>query len=152
MYRTLIIIGKISHDRANRTPNRSRDVLFRPEGAYIFNNDRQRSIHYPAYYMATCQNDNCLLPAFVVLNSRGILCQRRWRHLATIYTGSDKLLDHLRSDTKDMNHAWIMMHTIHFPSNYQKIIDRRKLGRPIKLSNCNTTSTKSSCFCFICVS
>ena len=31
-----------------------------------------------------------LLPAFIVLLSREIVCQRRWRRLATEYTGVDK--------------------------------------------------------------
>ena len=34
MYRTPVIIGKISPDRANSTPTRSGGVLLRPEGAY----------------------------------------------------------------------------------------------------------------------
>ena len=56
MYRTAVIIGKISPDRANSTPTRSGGVLLHPEGAYFPDNDR-RSIHYPAYYTATCQNE-----------------------------------------------------------------------------------------------
>ena len=43
-----------------------------------------------------------LLPS-IVLISRDIVCQRRWRRLATEYAGVDKLLDHLQSDTKDVN-------------------------------------------------
>ena len=35
MYRTPLIIGKISPDRANRTPTRSGSVLLRHEGAYF---------------------------------------------------------------------------------------------------------------------
>ena len=35
MYRTLVIIGEISHDRANRTQAHSGGVLLRPEGAYF---------------------------------------------------------------------------------------------------------------------
>ena len=42
-----------------------------------------------------------LLPAFIVLNSREIVCQRGWRPLATEYAGVDKLADNLQSDTKD---------------------------------------------------
>ena len=37
-----------------------------------------------------------LLPS-IVLISRDIVCQRRWRRLATEYAGVDKLLDHLHS-------------------------------------------------------
>jgi hypothetical protein len=55
LYRTPVIIRKISPDRANWTPTRS-VVLPRPEGI-IFNNDRWRSINYPAYYTAPCQNE-----------------------------------------------------------------------------------------------
>ena len=36
MHRTPVIIGKISPDRANRTPTRSGGVLLRPEGAFFF--------------------------------------------------------------------------------------------------------------------
>ena len=35
MYRTPVIIEKISPDRANRTPTRSGGVLLRNEGAYF---------------------------------------------------------------------------------------------------------------------
>ena len=55
MYRTPVIIGKISPDRANKTPTHSEGVLLALKG-HIFDNDRRRSIHYPAYYTATCQN------------------------------------------------------------------------------------------------
>ena len=43
-----------------------------------------------------------LLPAFVVLISREIVRQRRWRRLATEDAGVEKLPDYLRSDTKDV--------------------------------------------------
>ena len=48
MYRTPVIIGKISPDRAK--------VSCFALKWLIFDNDRRRSIHYPAYYRATCQN------------------------------------------------------------------------------------------------
>ena len=56
MYRTPVIIGKISPDRAKQHPSASRRGAVRPVGAYFPDNDR-RSIHYPAYYTATCQNE-----------------------------------------------------------------------------------------------
>ena len=43
MYRTPVIVGKIS-------PNRTLKGL-------INDNDRRRSIHYSAYFTATCQNE-----------------------------------------------------------------------------------------------
>ena len=55
---------------------------------YPLHNERRHSIHYPAYYTLTCQNETnftqCLftiylLPTFVLLISREIVCQRRWR-------------------------------------------------------------------------
>ena len=49
MYRTPVIIGKISPDRAKVS-------CFALKGL-IFDNDRRRSTHYPAYYTATCQNE-----------------------------------------------------------------------------------------------
>ena len=42
MYRTPVIIRKVSPDRANRNPKPSGGVLLRPEGAY---------------YTATCQSE-----------------------------------------------------------------------------------------------
>ena len=80
--------------------------------------------------MATCQNElitshavsfyNLFLPAFLVLISRGIVCQRHWRRLATEYAGVDKLPDYLQSDTKtwkkstfhDSGHYWILFYFI----------------------------------------
>ena len=43
MYRTPVIIEKISPDRAKRTPTQSRGVL--------------RSMNYPTYYAAISQNE-----------------------------------------------------------------------------------------------
>ena len=54
--RTPVIIGKISPDKANRTPMCSGGVLLALKGL-IFDNDRRCSIHNPAYYTATCQNE-----------------------------------------------------------------------------------------------
>ena len=111
MYRMPVIIGKICPDRANRTQTRSEGNCFPLKGLKF---DRRRSIHYPVYYTATCQNENMtshgaveviltiyLLPAFVVLISREIVRQRRWRRLATEDAGVEKP-DYLRSDTKDV--------------------------------------------------
>ena len=53
MYRTPVFVGKTSPDRANSTPTRSEGVAMK---GLIFDIDRQRSIHYPAYNTATCQN------------------------------------------------------------------------------------------------
>ena len=53
MYRTPVIIGEISPDRA-KTPLLCVIVRFALKGL-IFDNDQQ-PIHYPDYYMATCQN------------------------------------------------------------------------------------------------
>ena len=63
MYRVSVIIGKISR--------------FALKGV-IFNNDR-RSIHYPTYYMATCQNEKdnftqCLLKTLLGLISYRTTC------------------------------------------------------------------------------
>ena len=49
MYRTAVIIGKISPDRAKRRG------LIRPEGTYFLDNDHRPS-HYPAYYTVACQH------------------------------------------------------------------------------------------------
>src|SRR4029434_7103338 len=46
MYRTPVIIGKISPFRAKQNPSASRRGAVRPVGAYFPDNDR-RSIHYP---------------------------------------------------------------------------------------------------------
>ena len=56
MCRTQVIIGKISPGSVNRTLTPSISVLLRHEGAYL-DNDRRRSIQYPTYYTATCQNE-----------------------------------------------------------------------------------------------
>ena len=63
-----------------------------------------RSMHYPAYYTAPCQNETissqCVflqLP-FVVLINREIICQRRWRCLPTGHAEVDKLPYYLRSE------------------------------------------------------
>ena len=80
MYRMPVIIVKISPDGANRTPTRSGGVLLRP-----VDNDQQRSIHYPAYYTATYQNEKVntrcvflqfICKAFVVLISGDVVGQR----------------------------------------------------------------------------
>ena len=54
MYRTTVIIGKMSHDRTTRTMTRRRGLI-RPQGTYFHNNDCC-SIQYPTYYTATCQH------------------------------------------------------------------------------------------------
>ena len=54
MYRTPVIIGKISPDRANRC---AAEVSCFALKGLIFDKGRRRSIHYPAYYTATCQNE-----------------------------------------------------------------------------------------------
>ena len=64
MYRMPVIIGKISPDRANRTPTRSKGKFSFPLKGPKF--DRRRSIHYPAYYSATCQNEK--------ITSHGVAC------------------------------------------------------------------------------
>ena len=56
MYRTAVTIRKISPNRTNRTLTRSK---ISPVGNYFPDRDR-RSIHYPAYYMVTCQHDRKL--------------------------------------------------------------------------------------------
>ena len=63
MYRMPVIIGKISPDRVNRTPTRSEGNWFPLKGLKF---DRRRSIHYPAYYTATCQNEK--------MTSHGVAC------------------------------------------------------------------------------
>ena len=71
----------------------------------IFDGDRPRSIHYPAYYTATCQKEKITshgvslynLSAFVVFIRKEIVGQRR--RLATEYAGVDKLPDFLWSVT-----------------------------------------------------
>ena len=50
-----------------------------------------------------CLSTIYLLPAFVVLISREIVCQRRSRHLATEDAGVDKLPDYLRSSLTEKN-------------------------------------------------
>ena len=53
---TPVIIGKISPDRAIRTRHEAEMSCFALKGL-IFDNDQRRSLHYPAYYTATCQNE-----------------------------------------------------------------------------------------------
>ena len=67
MYRTPIIIGKISPDRANRTQTR-RGVCCTLKGL-IFDKDL-RSTHYPAYCMATCQNEKITTHSVSFYNSK----------------------------------------------------------------------------------
>ena len=56
MHRTPVIIGKISP--AGRTGHKSAaEVSCFARKGLIFDNDRRRSLHYPAYYTATCQNE-----------------------------------------------------------------------------------------------
>jgi hypothetical protein len=81
MYRTPVIIGKIR---------------------LIFNNDRRRSIYYPAYPTATCQNKKNISHGVSFYNWLEIVCQSCWRRLPTEDAGVDKLPDYLRSDTKDV--------------------------------------------------
>ena len=65
------------------------------------------------------------LPAFVVLISREIVCQRRSRHLATEDAGVDELPDYFWSDTIQLSLTAVIicLATV----NYQKDIHRRKL-------------------------
>ena len=58
MHRTPVIIGKISPTRANSSLHRraAKMSCFTLKGL-IFDIDRRRSIHYPAYYKATCQDE-----------------------------------------------------------------------------------------------
>ena len=103
MYRTPVIIGKIIPDRVNRTPTRSRGVLLRPEAL-------SRLLHG---YLPKRKNNFTLcvflqiyLLPFVVLISRELVCQRRWRILATEYAGVDILLDYLPSETVTDRAVW----------------------------------------------
>jgi hypothetical protein len=69
------------------------------------------------------------------LISREIVCQRRLRRIATEYAGAVKLPDYLRSDTKDVNPLSLTAVIICLATiNYQKIIHRRKSGRPIQVN------------------
>ena len=109
MYRTPVIIGKISPDRANRTPTRSEGNCFPLKGLKF---DRRRSYIIPLITRLLAKTKKWLhmvwlvtiylLPSFVVLISREIVRQRRWRRLATEDAGVEKLPDLLRSDTKDV--------------------------------------------------
>ena len=57
------------------------------------------------------------LLSFVALISREIVCQSRWRRLATEYVGVDKLWDNLRSDTDDVKQK------DHFPWQRSNMLD-----------------------------
>ena len=107
MYRMPVIIRKISPDRANRTPSRSGGVLLRL--FKIMTGDVLYIILLITRLLAKTKQKNngvsfyilFVTPAFVVLISKEIVCQRLWRRLATEYAGLDKLPDYLGSDTKE---------------------------------------------------
>ena len=89
----------------------------------------QSSIHYPAYYTATCKNEKylhtvCLftiylLPSAEKLSTKEIVRQRRWRCLATEYAEVDELPDYLHSDTKDVNQSTFLDSGHYMLSNIQ---------------------------------
>ena len=60
-----VIIGKISPDSAGH--RREAEVSCFALKGLIFDNDRRRSIHYLAYYTATCQNEKKNFTQCVIL-------------------------------------------------------------------------------------
>ena len=77
MYRTAVIMGKIS-------PDRTKWVWFTMKGFTYFPDNDCRSIHYPAYYMVTCQHTKNLIQGVFynlcvtvqsVFQQRNIVCQ-----------------------------------------------------------------------------
>ena len=80
--RTPVIIGKISPDRANRTPTRNGGA---PTWSGLFS-IMSRYLPNEKSNFTRCLFTIYLLP-FVVLTSREIVSQRRWRRLATEYAG-----------------------------------------------------------------
>ena len=56
MYRTAVIRKQALTGRTGH--RRKEEVSCFALKGFILENDRQRSIHYPAYYTATCQNEN----------------------------------------------------------------------------------------------
>ena len=57
---------------------------------------------------------------FVMLISREIVCQRRWRRLATGHAGVDKLPDYSQSVKKDTNkhHSFLVLKNVHLNCFY----------------------------------
>ena len=104
-----VIIGKISPDRANRTPTRSEGNCFPLKGLKF---DRRRSIYYSAYYTAKWQNEKMTSHGvacynFFVIIIRSVDQQRNsppktLTSLNNRRRGVEKLPDLLRSDTKDV--------------------------------------------------
>lgn len=59
IYCPLVIIEKYFQTGKTESNSEGGWVLIHPEGKnFIFSYNDQRGIHYPAYYMATCQSDD----------------------------------------------------------------------------------------------
>ena len=139
LYRTSVIIMKISPHRANQTPTRSGRFLLRPQGLNFIMTGVLYIISLITRLLAITKLLHKVfiftiyLLQFLVLISREIVSQRHWCRLATENAGVDTC--------RGIRKMW-MRKKIHFLDsgkfflatfcNYAKIIDRRTLGRPIQ--------------------
>ena len=143
MYITPALSGKY---RENKPRQSEAEVSCFALKRLIFKNDRC-SIHYTAYYIATCQNEKITshgVSFYNLLISREIVCQIRWQIQPnalglTNYRTICGVIWKTWKKTLSLTAVITCLATV----NYQKIIDRRKLGRPMQMNGAFHSIKKS---------